>query len=156
MEPIRIVVAEDHPEFRGLIREQLGLAPGLEVVGEASDGRQAIAAVGRLDPDVLTLDLDLPGLNGFEVLRIVKWYSPETKVIMLSGHDEEVSILEALKYGARGYIVKGDGTDLVKAIRAVHRGEVWAKRRVVAQVIEELIQLAGLAVPAAADEPAVS
>ncbi len=156
MLPIRIVVAEDHPEFRGLICEQLGSAPGFEIIGEASDGRQAIAAVGRLDPDVLTLDLDLPGMNGLEVLRVVKWYSPETKVIILSGQDEEVTILEALKYGARGYIVKGDGTDLVKAIRAVHRGEVWAKRRVVAQVIEELIRLAGLAVPAAADEPAVS
>ncbi len=151
MLPIRIVVAEDHPEFRALLCEQLGSAPGLEIVGEAGDGRQAIAAVGRLDPDVLTLDIDLPGMNGLEVLRVVKWYSPETKVIILSGQDEEATILEALKYGARGYVLKGDGTDLVKAIRAVHRGEVWARRRVLAQVIEELIQLAGRTLPAAAD-----
>jgi two-component system NarL family response regulator len=147
MIPIRIVVAEDHPEFRALLCERLGSAPGLEIVGEAGDGRQAIAAVGRLDPDILTLDIDLPGMNGLEVLRVVRWYSPETKVIILSGQDEEATILEALKHGARGYVLKGGGTDLVKVIRAVHRGEVWARRRVVAQVIEELTQVVAGTLP---------
>ena len=151
---IRIVVAEEHPESHKLLCEQLKLAPDLEVVGKAGDGREAIAAVGRLEPDVLILDLDLSGMGGLEVLPVVKWYRPKTKVIILSRHGEEPTILEALKQGARGYIVKGDGTDLAKAIWAVHRGEVWARRRVLALVIEELIRLAGLTFPATADGPA--
>jgi len=141
MASTRVVVAEDHPQCRELLCEQLGLAPDLELVGEARDAWEAIAAVGRLTPDVLTLDVDLPGMSGLDILRVVRWYSPKTCVIMLSGHDEEQFIREALKQGARGYIVKGDGTDLTKAIRAVHRGEVWARRRHMALVIEELIHL---------------
>lgn len=141
MASARVVVAEDHPQCRELLCEQLGLAPDLELVGEARDAWEAIAAVGRLTPDVLTLDVDLPGMSGLDILRVVRWYSPKTCVIMLSGHDEEQFIREALKMGARGYIVKGDGTDLTKAIRAVHRGEVWARRRHMALVIEELIHL---------------
>jgi DNA-binding NarL/FixJ family response regulator len=141
MASARVVVAEDHPQCRELLCEQLGLAPDLELVGEARDAWEAIAAVGRLTPDVLTLDVDLPGMSGLDILRVVRWYSPKTCVIMLSGHDEEQFIREALKMGARGYIVKGDGTDLTKAIRAVQRGEVWARRRHMALVIEELIHL---------------
>ena len=141
MASTRVVVAEDHPQCRELLCEQLGLAPDLELVGEARDAWEAIAAVGRLTPDVLTLDVDLPGMSGLDILRVVRWYSPKTCVIMLSGHDEEQFIREALKQGARGYIVKGDGTDLTKAIRAVQRGEVWARRRHMALVIEELIHL---------------
>jgi DNA-binding NarL/FixJ family response regulator len=153
MPAVRIVVAEDHPQFRELICEQLRLEPDLEVVGEARDGPEAVSAVRRLDPDVLTLDIDLPRMSGLEVLRVVKCYNPRTKVIILSGHGEEPTILAALTQGARGYIVKGDGTDLPKAIRAVQRDEVWARRRVLALVIEELSHVASLTFPAAADEP---
>jgi len=145
--PIRIVVAEDHPKFREMLCEQLRLAPDLEVIGDAQDGWEAIAAVGKLKPDVLTLDLDLPGMHGLDVLRVVRWYSPDTKVIILSGHAEEPTIQETLKEGARGYIVKGEGANLEKAVRVVQNGEVWARRRVLASVIEELSGLAKDAVP---------
>ena len=154
--PIRIVVAEDHPGFREMVCEQLRLAPDLEVLGDARDGWEAIAAVGRLKPDVLTLDLDLPGMNGLDVLRVVRWCSPDTKVIILSGHDEEPTIQEALKQGARGYIVKGEGASVEKAIRVVQNGEVWARRRVLATVIEELSRLAELTFPAAGTERALA
>ena len=140
---IRIVIAEDDPGLCELFREQLSCVPDFEVIGEARNGRKAIATVGRLDPDILTLDIDLPGIGGLEVLPVVRWYSPKTKVIVLSGHDEEATILEALELGARGYIVKGDGTNLEKAIRAVQRGEVWARRRVLARVLSQLVGLAG-------------
>jgi DNA-binding NarL/FixJ family response regulator len=152
--PVQIVVAEDHPEFRGLLCEQLGLEPDLKVIGEARDGFEAIAAVGRLAPDVLILDLDLPGLGGLEVLEVVRWCSPNTKVIIFSGHDEEETVLEALRLGARGYIVKAEGTNPVKAVRAVQRGEVWARRWVLARVLEELISVADLTFPATGGEPA--
>jgi len=138
----RIVIAEDDPGFRELFREQLSVVPGFEVIGEAHSGREAIAAVERLDPDILTLDIDLPGIGGLEVLPVVRWCSPKTKVIVLSGHDEEAVILEALELGAMGYIVKGDGTNLEKAIRAVQRGEVWARRRALARVLGQFVGLA--------------
>lgn len=146
--PVRIVVAEDHPEYREMVCEQLRVASNLDVIADARDGWEAINAVGRLKPDVLTLDLDLPGMAGLDVLRVTRWYSPETKVIILSGHDEEAVIEEALKQGARGYIVKGEWADLEKAINVVHDGEVWARRRVLAKVIDELSRLAKLAIPA--------
>lgn len=153
---IRVVVVESNPEYRALLVEQLGLAHDLEVVGEARDMSEAIIAVGRLDPDVVALDMDLPEMGSLEVLRVVRWYSPRTKVIILSGQGEEAAALEALTQGARGYIVKGDGTDLAKAIRAVHRGEVWARRRMMALVFEELIRLVNLQFSATAGEPALS
>ena len=139
---IRIVIAEDDPGLCELFREQLSLVPGFEVIGEAHSGREAIAIVGRLNPDILTLGIDLPGIGGMEVLPVVGWCSPKTKVIVLSGHDEEATILEALELGAMGYIVKGDGTNLEKAIRAVQRGEVWARRRLLARVLGQLVGLA--------------
>jgi DNA-binding NarL/FixJ family response regulator len=156
MTPIRIVVAEDHDELREVISEQFRLAPDMEIMGEARDGWEAIAAVGRLTPDILTLDLDLPGLSGLDVLSIVRWYRPTTKVIMLSGQDEEETIREALRRGARGYIVKSTGTDLCKAVRAVQRGEVWAKRRVLASLIEEMVRFGTLPFPSAEGKPALA
>lgn len=152
MPPIRVVIAEDYFEYRELLCEQLQLAPDLDIIGKARNGWEAITAVGRLKPDVLTLDLDLPGMSGLDVLRVACWHSPDTKVIILSSHDEEPIVREALKQGARGYIVKGDGTKLEKAIRAVQRGEVWARRRVLAAVIDELRRLAELAFPTAEPE----
>jgi len=154
--PIRIVVAEDHPEFREMLCEQLRLSPDLDVIGQARDGWEAIAAVGKLQPDVLTLDLDLPGMHGLDVLRVVRWYSPDTKVIILSGHDEEPIIQDTLKQGARGYIVKGEGASLERAVRVVQNGEVWARRQVLATVIEELGRLARLPFPTAGAERALA
>ncbi len=154
MPPIRVVVAEDHFEYREMLCEQLRVAPDLDVIGDAQDGWEAITAVGRLKPDVLTLDLDLPGMSGLDVLRVTRWHCPDTKVIIISGHDEESIVQEALREGARGYIVKGDGTDLEKAIKVVHEGEVWVRRRVLTAVIDELSRPAELTFPATAAERA--
>ena len=151
---IRLVIAEDDPGLCELFRERLSSVPDFEVIGEARNGREAIAIVGRLDPDILTLDIDLPGIGGLEVLPVIRWCSPKTKVIVLSSHDEEAIILEALELGAMGYIVKSDGTNLEKAIRAVQRGEVWARRRVLAHVLDHLVGLAGRTFRKAGGEPA--
>lgn len=151
---IRIVVAEDDPGLCELFREQLSVVPGFEVIGEAHSGREAIATVERLNPDILTLDIDLPGIGGLEVLPVIRWCSPNTKVVVLSGHDEEATILEALELGAMGYIVKGDGANLEKVIRAVQRGEVWARRQVVARVLDQLVGLASRTFQETGGEPA--
>lgn len=151
---IRIVVAEDDPGLSELYCERFGSVPDFEVVGQARSAREAIATVGRLDPDILTLDIDLPGIGGLEVLPVVRWCSPNTKVIVVSGHDEETTILEALELGARGYIVKGDRTDMIKAVRAVQCGEVWARRRIVSYMLSRLVDLAGRSFQEAGGEPA--
>jgi DNA-binding NarL/FixJ family response regulator len=139
---IRIVIAGDDSELSELYREQLSAVRDFEVIGATRSGREAIAAAGRLNPDILMLDMDLPGISGLEILPVVRWCSPTTKVIALSGHNDEATIVEALELGAKGYIVKGDEPDMIKAIRVVQSGEVWARRRVVARVLDRLIGLA--------------
>lgn len=156
MPPIRVVIAEHHSEYREMLCEQLRVAPNLDVIEEARDGWKAITAVGRLKPDVLILDLDLPGMSSMDVLRVTRWHSPDTKVIVLSGHDEAPVVQEALRQGAKGYIVKGDGADLKKAIKVVHEGEVWARRGILAAVIEELRRLAELTFAATQGEAALT
>jgi len=138
---IRIVVAANDPVLCELFCEQLSTVPDWEVVGAVGTGRAAIAAVAQLKPDVVALDADLPRVSGLEILPVVRWYSPKTKVIVLSGHDEEAIILEALELGAKGYIVKGERADIIKAIRVVHNGEIWAGRRVVARLLERFVAL---------------
>lgn len=151
---IRIVVAEGDPELSELFRERFSAVPDFEVVGAAPSGRAAIAVVTRLNPDIVTMDIDLPGIGGLEILPVVRWCNPKTKVVVLSDHDEEATILEALELGAKGYIVKGDGTDMIKAIRAIQNGEIWVGRRVLARMLERLIGLATGAFGEAEGEPA--
>lgn len=139
---IRIVTAEGDSELSELYRERFSAVPDFEVIGVARSGREAISAAGRLKPDILTLDVDLPGISGLEILPVIRWCSPTTKVIVLSSHNEEATIVEALELGAKGYIVKDDRTDMIKAIRVVQSGEVWAMRRVVARALDRLIGLA--------------
>lgn len=154
MSSVRLVIAEDDSAFRELLREQFRLVPDLEIVEEARDGREALAAVGQLTPDVLILNLDLRGINAMDVLLVVLWSSPQTKVIVISREGDERGIQEALQQGARGYIVKGERLDSSKLIHAVQRGEMWASRRVLSGVIEELIQSssATASIPGASEE----
>jgi DNA-binding NarL/FixJ family response regulator len=137
MPPIRIFVAEKQPGLCEWLTERITLAPDLEIVGGAHHGREVISAVYRLNPDILILGISLPEVEGLEVLRVLKWSSPNTKVIILSSHADETTILETLELGASGYIVQ-NGTDMGKLSRAVQRGEVWASRRVVARLFDRL------------------
>ncbi len=145
MRSIRIIVADSHPDFREQLDECIRHAPDMEVIGEAADGREAIAVVGQLNPDVLTLDGDMPGWSELDVLEVVRWSSPGTKVIVISANNDELRILEMLRRGARGYMAKEEASDVVRAIRAVHRGEVWVRRRLLAKLIEDLVRVGSVA-----------
>ena len=104
----------------------LGTQPGLDVVGEAENGREALLAVDKLSPDVVLMDVVMPGLNGVEAARQVKKYASKTKVVMLSGFADEEQIVSALRAGASGYLVKNsDISELVLAIQTVHRGNKY-------------------------------
>lgn len=123
---IRILVADDHTLIRRGIVGPLVEQPDMEVVGEAGDGLEAIALTAETSPDILLLDVAMPGLNGIEVTRRVSREQPEVRILILTMHDREDYFFKALQAGASGYIMKGsDVQDLLAAVRAVHAGEVY-------------------------------
>jgi DNA-binding NarL/FixJ family response regulator len=120
---ITVVLVDDHRVVREGLRVLLEAESDLSVIGDAGDGLSAIRLVERLKPDVLLLDLIIPGLNGQEVARRVRKCSPKTRVIVLSMHSSEPYVIEALRHGAAGYVLKDASyTDLVRAIREVMAG----------------------------------
>jgi DNA-binding NarL/FixJ family response regulator len=124
--PIRILLAEDHALVRAGIRSLLASVPDLEVVGEAGDGREALAILERIPADVVILDITMPGMNGLEAASRIAERWPATKVIILSMHSNEEYVSRALRAGAAGYLLKDAGTsELEAAIRAVVRGQTF-------------------------------
>jgi len=122
--PLRVVIADDHPMFLRGLRVVLEGVDGVEVVGEARTGQEAVAVVKEACPDALVLDLHMPGMNGIAVARQVGEERPQTAVLMLTMVEDDDSIFAALRAGARGYLLKGaDADDLVRAIKAVADGE---------------------------------
>src|SRR6476660_7796966 len=105
---IRILLADDHDLMRRGIRDLLESDPGLEVCGEASNGREAIELARRLKPDVAVLDLTMPEMNGLEAIRQLRREVPETELLVFSMHDSEELIREVFAAGARGYVLKSD------------------------------------------------
>jgi DNA-binding NarL/FixJ family response regulator len=121
---IRVVIADDHAIVRAGIRALLASEGDITVAAEASDGRAAVAAVERARPDVLLVDLSMPGWNGVEAIRRAREVSPSTRVLVLSMHAAPDYVRPALRAGAHGYLVKGAGLDdLLRALRAVAAGE---------------------------------
>jgi two-component system, NarL family, response regulator NreC len=118
-----IVLADDHPIVRRGLRTLLETERGLQIVGEAGDGLEAVHLVESLQPDVLIVDVLMPGLSGLEVTRQVSQRTAKTRVIVLSMYANEAYVLEALRNGASGYVLKDSGiTDLVQAVRDVVAG----------------------------------
>ncbi len=134
--PIRVILADDHLIVRQGLRMVLE-KEGIEVLREASDGIEAIRMIEELLPEIAVLDLDMPGLSGLDVLREAAKTSPRTRTIILTRHMEEPYAVEALRIGARGYVLKTQAsTDLVAAIRHVDRGEVYLSPRISKAVVE--------------------
>ena len=126
MAAITVVLADDHTIVRQGLHALLAREPNVSVIGEATDGRQAIQLVAHLRPNVLVLDLMMPGVNGFKVAREIKQSSPQTRVVILSMHANEAYVLEALRAGALGYVLKeSTASDLVHAIQEVVAGRLF-------------------------------
>jgi two-component system response regulator NreC len=124
--PIRVFLVDDHPAVRLGVRSVLSRASGLEIVGEASSGEEAIARAERLRPDVVLMDLSLPGISGVEAMRTLTERSPEVRVLALTADAEEHSVLAVLEAGGHGFVPKATAhEDLVTAIRSVARNEVF-------------------------------
>lgn len=123
-EPIRVLVADDHPLFRDGLRVMLESVDDVEVLGEAATGEEAVALAISLRPDVVLMDVKMPGINGIEATRRVVQAYPEIQVLMLTMLEDDDSIFAALRAGARGYLLKGARRDeALRAIRAVANGE---------------------------------
>lgn len=122
--PIRILVADDHRLFRDGLRALLNSAPDLEVVGEAGDGEEVVAQAAVLQPDVILMDLQLPGINGVEATRRILHSQPRVNVLVLTMFEDTDTVLAAMRAGARGYILKdADEEALLRSVRAVASGE---------------------------------
>ena len=124
MELTRILIADDHPHFREGLSALLLSAPDLEVVGEAADGEETISLAAELQPDVILMDLDMPGVGGIEATRRILNTSPHISVLVISMHEDDDLVFAALQAGARGYLLKGaPKAEILRAIRAVVSGE---------------------------------
>ena len=123
LQPIRVLLADDHDLLRQGLTLLLGLQPNIQVVGEARTGREAVAQVGCLTPDVVVMDISMPDMDGLEACRAIRAQNPTTHVLILTMHDSEGYFLQALRAGAVGYIVKKAApTELQTAINAVAQG----------------------------------
>lgn len=126
MSPVRILLADDHALVRAGIRALLDAMPGVTVVGEVADGLEALAAIERLQPDLVLLDITMPGLNGLDATARVAREHPGVKVLILSMHSHEEYVMRALRAGASGYLLKDAATsELQLAIEAIARGDTY-------------------------------
>jgi DNA-binding NarL/FixJ family response regulator len=124
LEPVRVLLADDHLVVRRGLRALLVSVPDVEVVGEASTGNEAVAAAGSLEPDVVVMDLHMPELNGIEATRQIVQTAPRVGVLVLTMFEDDDSVFTAMRAGARGYLLKdADQHEVIRAIRAVASGE---------------------------------
>jgi DNA-binding NarL/FixJ family response regulator len=140
METIDVLIVDDHQMFREGLKAVLEPESGIRVVGEAENGARAIEACERLTPGVVLMDVTMPEMNGIIACNLIKKRCPGTKVLMLSMHLKETYILEALKGGASGYVLKDDAAEeLVLALCTVASGERYLSPRIVTMVVERLL-----------------
>ncbi len=134
-EPIRVLIADDHPLFRDGLAGLLAAAPDIELTGTAATGTEAVEIARKTQPDVVVMDLRMPGLNGIEATRRIVADSPHTAVVVLTMYDDDDSVVAALRAGARGYLLKGSGHEQIRqALRAAAAGEAILGAELAARV----------------------
>lgn len=137
MAGLRILVADDHEIVRQGIRALLKLHPGWEVVGEATNGREAVEKTAQLKPDIVVLDIGMPSLNGLNATRQIVHADPQVKVLILTMHESDQVVREVLEAGARGYLLKSDaGRDLTAAVEALQRNKTFFTSKVAELVLD--------------------
>ena len=153
---ITVALADGHMIFRDGLRQLLSLEPDLEVVGEAKNGTEVLDLVRELQPDILLLDLKMPGLDGLSVLQRIQNQKLKTKIIILTAADDEGEFVQAMKFGTSGIVRKQTSTELlIKSIRKVHGGEIWLDSKTTAAVIRQFVSPGELG-PRERDKPRLS
>jgi NarL family two-component system response regulator LiaR len=137
--PIRVLLVDDHAVVRKGLRALLDREAGIDVVGEAEDGERAVQLVERLRPDVILMDLEMPGIGGVEATRQIGEAHPDAKIVVLTSHAADEDVFPALKAGAQGYLLKHSAPeDVVRAIHQAHRGETVLHPTIARMVLQEL------------------
>jgi DNA-binding NarL/FixJ family response regulator len=137
-ELIRIVIADDHPIFRDGLRKLLTLEDDFRVVAEARDGKEVLEILEEVQPDILLLDLKMPGLDGLTALQKLQNSRTKTKVIVLTASEDKNQFVQAMKFGTCGIVLKQTATELlIKSIRKVHAGEIWLDSHTTAAVMRQ-------------------
>lgn len=140
MSKIRVFLADDHLILREGIRALLEKVPDIEMVGEAADGEAAISSIEQLMPDVVLMDITMPGINGLEATRLIKQRYPQIKVLILTMHETDQYLSEMLSAGASGYIVKTtDSSELISAIQEVNEGNVHLYPSIARMLVEDYL-----------------
>lgn len=138
VEPIRVMLVDDHALFRKGVASLLASCPDIEVVGEAGDGAEAVAAVRELMPDVILMDIHMPSMDGLEATRRIKAEHPYAKIVMLTVAEEERSLFDAIKAGAHGYLLKKvEPDEFLSMIRGISRGEAPISRSMASKILSE-------------------
>ncbi|MET8332327.1 response regulator transcription factor [Streptosporangium canum] len=141
-DPIRVLIVDDHALIRRSLEMALSAETDIEVVGEASDGQEAVELADRLTPDVMLMDVRMPRRSGIEATRAIKAAVPSTRIIMLTVSDEEEDLFEAIKAGATGYLLKNVQLDEVpEAVRGVHEGQSLINPAMAAKLITEFANM---------------
>ena len=137
MDPLRILIADDHPLFRKGMRTLLTATPDAEVVGEATTGQEVIELAAMLQPDMILMDLQMPGINGIEATRQVLQTSPHIRILVVTLFEDDASVFTALRAGARGYVLKdAKEEEILRAIRAVGSGEAIFSPAIAARLMD--------------------
>jgi DNA-binding NarL/FixJ family response regulator len=148
-ETIRVLIADDHTLFREGLAALLNSVSGLEVVATVKDGSQAIESAAKLQPDVILMDLQMPGINGIEATRQIVGASPHIGVIVVTMFEDDDSVFAAMRAGARGYVLKGaDQNDILRAIQSVARGEALFGPKIAARLMNYFTPLKKTLAPA--------
>ena len=141
MSKTRVLLVDDHTIVRQGLKALLDFQDGIEVVGEAEDGRQAIEKAKQLFPDIIVIDITMPNLNGIEATRQMKKINPEMKVLVLTVHDNEEYVHQILQAGASGYLLKESAvSDLISAINAVKKGDIFLSPSVSKVIVKDYIR----------------
>jgi DNA-binding NarL/FixJ family response regulator len=136
LEPLRVLLADDHPLFRHGVATLLQTTRDLAIVGEAASGDEAIALADELDPDVIVMDIQMPGMRGIDATRQIVARHPGVRILMLTMFEDDASVFLAMRAGARGYILKdAEKGELIRAIRAVGNGEAIFSPAIAARLI---------------------
>jgi DNA-binding NarL/FixJ family response regulator len=148
VQPVRVLVADDHPMFRDGLVLALSAQPEVDVVGAVESGTQAVELAEQLQPDVIVMDVNMPGLNGIEATRQIVGRSPHIGVVVLTMFDEDESVFQAMRAGARGYVLKGaDQSDILRAVLAVANGDAIFGPALAQRLIGYFARTSGAALP---------
>ncbi|RME40971.1 MAG: DNA-binding response regulator [Caldilineae bacterium] len=140
MTPIRILLVDDHALVREGVRRILAEQPGLEVVGEAANGQQALNLTASLKPDVVLMDIAMPDMNGLDATETIKTRHPHIRVLLLTIHDDQEYLFRALEVGASGYVLKeAEAQELLMAIQAAHQGNVFLSPSVARWLVQDFL-----------------